>query len=376
MTSWVRDQQALSELASRLEGSGAVAVDSEADSLHHYFTKVCLLQIASEDGGAWLVDPLSVRDLSPLAPLFAAASTVKVLHGADYDVSILKRDFGFELRSIFDTMLAARFLGWPEIGLQAVARRELGLELSKANQRDDWSRRPLSPRQEAYAIADVAHLIELHRRLCQRLRALGRLSWVEEENAAVQALPPARQGSAPDAFLRIKGAGRLDRRGLAVLRALYEWREGVAAAADRPAFHVLANERLLELARKPPRAAADLRRLPRLTPRARARADEVVAAVAAALALPPGELPEPPPRRQRPELTEAATRAVSSLRRWRQETAARLELDVSVVLPQRLLERVAQTAPRDRDQLLAITGLRRWRVEAFGDSLLAALSTT
>ncbi len=375
MTSWIRDPQALCDLALRLEGSGAVAVDSEADSLHHYFTKVCLLQISSEDGGAWLVDPLSVRDLSPLAPLFAAASTVKVLHGADYDVSILKRDFGFELASIFDTMLAARFLGWPEIGLQAVVRRELGLELSKANQRDDWSRRPLSPRQEAYAIADVTHLIELHRRLSERLRVLGRLSWVEEENAAVQALPAARQGSAPDAFLRIKGAGRLDRRGLAVLRALCEWRERVAAAVDRPAFHVLANERLLELARKPPRAAAELRRLPGLTPRARARADEVVSAVAAALALPPGELPEPP-RRQRPELTEAAARAVSSLRRWRQETAARIDLDVSVVLPQRLLERVAQAEPRDRDQLLAIAGLRRWRVEAFGDGLLSALSTT
>jgi ribonuclease D len=373
LTSWIRDQRTLCELAARLEGSGAVAVDSEADSLHHYFTKVCLLQIASEDGGAWLVDPLSVRDLSPLAPLFAATSTVKVLHGADYDVSILKRDFGFEFASIFDTMLAARFLGWPEIGLQAVVRRELGTELSKANQRDDWSRRPLSPRQEAYAVADVTHLIELHRRLSRRLRVLGRLSWVEEENAAVQALPAARQGSAPDAFLRIKGAGRLDRRGLAVLRALCGWREGVAASVDRPAFHVLANERLLELARKPPRAAADLRRLAGLPPRARARADEVAAVVAAALALPREELPEPP-RRQRPELTEAATRAVSSLRRWRQETAARLELDVSVVLPQRLLERVAQAAPRDRDQLLTIAGLRRWRVEAFGDSLLSALS--
>src|SRR4029453_5331053 len=111
------------------------------------------------------VDPLAGEDMSALAPLLADPGIVKILHGADYDVTTLKRDFGFRFASLFDTMIAARFLGLPEVGLQAVARAELGVELSKESQKDDWSRRPLTPVQEAYALADVQHLIPLHTRL-------------------------------------------------------------------------------------------------------------------------------------------------------------------------------------------------------------------
>src|SRR5262249_18021055 len=203
MSTWIRTTAELSELAGSLRGLRALALDTESDSLHHHREKVCLVQLGVEQGG-WLVDPLSARDLSPLDPLLAHPGMVKVLHGADYDVTTLKRDFGFTFAGLFDTMIAARFLGLPEIGLQALLRTEFGIALTKESQKDDWSRRPLTPTQEAYALADVTHLIALYERLAARLQAAGRLEWAREESAAVAALEAARRGRDPEAWQKIK----------------------------------------------------------------------------------------------------------------------------------------------------------------------------
>ena len=206
MTSpWIRTPDALAELARSLEGCRTIGLDSESDSLYHHFEKVCLLQVATDRGDTCLVDTLVLRDLSPLAPAMADPGLVKVLHGADYDVTTLKRDFGFSFASIFDTMIAARLLGRSEIGLAAVARDELGATLTKTNQKDDWSRRPLTPEQEAYALADVLHLVALRERLEAKLVAAGRLDWMAEECEAVAALEPAARKRDPEAYLGSRG---------------------------------------------------------------------------------------------------------------------------------------------------------------------------
>ena len=202
-TPWIRTREELGRLAESLAGCAALALDTESDSLHHHVEKVCLVQLATDRGQARLVDPLALADLSALAPAMADPRMVKVLHGADYDVTTLKRDFGFRFAGLFDTMIAARFLGRPQIGLQALAQSELGVALSKDSQRDDWSRRPLTPTQEAYALADVAHLLRLRARLADELRQLGRLAWVEEESAVVAALEAARRGRDPEAYQRV-----------------------------------------------------------------------------------------------------------------------------------------------------------------------------
>ena len=128
---WIRTPEALSGLARSFEGCRAIGLDTESDSLYHHFEKVCLIQVATDRGEAFLVDPLALRDLAPLASAMADPALVKVLHGADYDVTTLKRDFGFTFASLFDTMIAARLLGRAEVGLAAVARDELGVTLSK-----------------------------------------------------------------------------------------------------------------------------------------------------------------------------------------------------------------------------------------------------
>src|SRR5262249_44088303 len=159
----------------------AIAIDVEADSLHHYTEKVCLVQVAAFGGASWLVDPLALRDLSPLAAIVADPSIVKVVHGGANDVRLLRRSFGFSFPTMFDTSIAARLLGDTELSLQALVRDELGIELSKGSQKDDWSKRPLTTKQETYALSDVAHLIALATVLTDRLVAAARTEWAREE---------------------------------------------------------------------------------------------------------------------------------------------------------------------------------------------------
>jgi ribonuclease D len=368
VTRWIRTTAELSELADSLRGRRALALDTESDSLHHHREKVCLVQVGIEEAG-WLVDPLSARDLSPLRPLLADPATVKVLHGADYDVTTLKRDFGFTFAGLFDTMIAARFLGLPEIGLQALLRTEFGIALTKESQKDDWSRRPLTPTQEAYALADVTHLIALYERLAARLESAGRLDWVREESAAVAALEPARRGRDPEAWQKVKGVRRLTRRQQAVLRAVHAWRDALAERTDVPAFKLLSAETLLDLAERQPRDVTALAAIKGLLPRLRREADAILAAIARASALPEEELPMLTST-PRPVVSEATRRRIDALRAWRAAEAVRIAVDVSVVLPQRLLERVAEVDPRAPADLEKVEGLRRWRRDVFGEALV------
>jgi ribonuclease D len=367
---WIRTADAVAQLAEDLRGCRALALDSESDSLYHHFEKVCLIQLSSDHGRAVLIDPLVARELQPLAPLMADPRVTKVLHGADYDVTTLKRDFGFSFGGIFDTMLAARFLGLPEIGLQAVVRRELGIELSKGSQKDDWSRRPLTPTQEAYALADVHHLLEIRARLEDQLRAAGRLAWLEEECAAVAALEPARRRKDKDAYQKVKGARQLTPRALAILRELVGWREIRAESTDTPAFKILGNETLLAMAAAVPRTRDDLARL-RLPSRLFDHAPALLHAVERGSQVPEAELPRIP-REPRPVVSEDAKRRTSGLKAWRALEAAAQKLDPAVILPQRLIDRLAESAPRDVAMLERIEGLRRWRIETFGPALVRA----
>jgi ribonuclease D len=195
---------------------------------------------------------------------------------------------------------------------------------------------------------------------------------VREESAAVAELAPARRDRDADAYQRIKGASRLSQRSLAVLRELHAWREGLAAAADKPAFRVLGNDALLTLATTPPASLAELGRVRGVLPRLRRQAPAILQGVEKALALPERELPRFPRTRRR-NVSDTVKRRVAALRAWRDGEARRLGVDVSVVLPVRLLEQVAEAGPRERDALEQIEGLRRWRVEAFGPALLEAV---
>lgn len=372
---WVRTPEELGALADRLREAQRIGLDTESDSLHSFPEKVCLIQVAEQSGVISLADPLALGDLSPLAPVCADPRIVKVLHGASYDLASMKRDFGFEFAGIFDTMVAAQFLGLPALGLASLLQQFFAILPGPSRQKDDWAERPLSPEQELYAAEDVRHLIPLREQLLQQLRGRGREAWVDEECEALAALPAAHRIFDPEDYVRLKGAKGLDGRGLAVLRELYVARETWAREAGRPPFKVLGNDSLIRLAAERPRAREGLRTIPGCSPKVVARyGDGILAAIARGHAIPEAELPVYP-RARRPRVPPAVQRRFEALTRWRAGAAERLGLDPGLLLPRRLVERLAEEAPRDAEAFCRIDGLRRWRAETFGQELLAALGT-
>jgi ribonuclease D len=371
---WIRTSPELRRLGRELAGAEAVALDTEADSLHHYPERLCLVQVADAQGRVSLVDPLALPDLEPLRPVCADPATAKVLHSAENDLAYLKRDFGFTFANIFDTMLAARFLGLRELGLDALLRQYLDITPVKSQQKADWARRPLPPAQEAYAAEDVRHLFALRERLRAELTALGREAWLAEECEALAAHPVAERAPDVDGYRRLRGAGRLDPRALAVLRALHAQRETWARAERRPPFKVVSPETLVALAAAQPRDRAALGGILGLSPRLQTRYGEgILEAIARGLAAP---LPEDlrGSRGQRPVILAIVQQRGEALRRWRAEAATRTGLDPGVLLPQRLIDLLAASPPGDRVALVQVPGLRRWRVEAFGPEILATLA--
>lgn len=370
---WIRTPVELERLARDLYGVAAVAVDTEADSLHHYPERLCLVQLADPAGRVYLLDSLALPDLEPLRPLWGDPATVKVLHSADNDLLQLKRRFGFTFAAIADTALAARFLGVRELGLERLLGQYLGVHAAKSQQKTDWARRPLTPAQEAYAAEDVRHLITLRDRLTAELRTIGREAWLVEECAALAALPVPERPADEDGYRRLRGASRLDRRGLAVLRALHAQREAWARAERRPPFKVLSPETLVALATAPPKDRAGLAGIHGLSPRLIERYGEgILEAVARGLVEP---IPEPPrgPRPSRPVVSAAERQRAEALRAWRAVAAERTGLDPGVLLPQRLIDMLAATPPSSVAGLDTIPGLRRWRVETFGSEILTVV---
>jgi ribonuclease D len=370
---WIRMPADLAALAESLRGAAAVAIDTEADSLHHYPGKLCLVQIADDRGRAHLVDPLALPTLAPLGALCADPGIVKVLHAADNDLVFLKR-LGFTIGSLFDTALAARFLGVRALSLDALLEHYVGVLPVKSRQKDDWSRRPLSPAQEAYALNDVLHLIALRARLVEELRAKGRDAWVEEECASLASQSVTGKIADPEAYLKLKGAKDLDPRGRAVLRELHRAREGLALDLDRPPFMIVSHETLVALAARRPREPEEILEVPGCSSRVVARVGRVILeAVARGEAAPDPELPSRLAT-QRPHVPAAVRRRADALRTWRGGAARQLGLDPGVAFPQRLIDRLAADPPRDLAALERVEGVRHWRVKLFGLDLLKTLS--
>jgi len=372
---WAREPGDLTRAVDELRTAGEIALDTEGDSLHHYPERLALVQIGLPDGAVWLVDPIALTDLGALGPVFTDPARLLILHAGDNDLVHLKRRYGLTFASVFDTAIAARFLGGKALGLDVLLETYLGVALPPSRQKDDWSRRPLDAAQLTYAAADVQHLFALRARLIEELAKIGRLAWVEEECAALAAQPAPERPADPDAWLGVKGARDLSPRGLAVIRELFALREQLARAADRPPFKILGEDTLLRIAQTLPPDAATLGTLAGVTPRVLGRwGTALLGAVERGLALAEDDLPVIP-RRPRPVIPGAMSRRIDKLRRWRVTAVERIGLEPGVVLPNRLITAVAAAAPRTLEELGAVEGVRRWRVETLGSDLLAALAS-
>lgn len=361
------DDALFQQLLGEAEAARAIVIDTESDSLYHYHQKICLVQVATEAGSSYLIDPLEGFRIEDLRSLLENPDLTKVFHGADYDIALLKAKASIGVRNIYDTMVAAKFLGRTEVGLQATLRDELGLTISKGNQKDDWSARPLSAEQLAYALTDVKHLLEVMTKQRGELETMRRLHWVEEECRALESLGGLPAKTDPrEVFRDVKGVAALSPRALAVFRELIACRELIADELDLPPFRVAVNESLMALARAEKDGGREA-----VTNHVRRReyAERFHEALQRGLETPEAEFPRLE-RGRRIELPLAQQRRVAALKDWRKAAAARTGLELSLVIPQRLIDRIAEANPRTLDELHAIEGLRRWRVEAFGEEIL------
>lgn len=235
----VDTDQKLRSALPKLRSADWIAVDTEADSLHAYPEKLCLLQISIEDVDL-LLDPLAGMDMKPV--LETLSQHELILHGADYDLRLLRKSFGFVPGSIFDTMLASRLLGQREFGLTHLVEKYLGVKLEKGPQKANWARRPLTERMEAYARNDTHYLRPLAELLRAELKISGRLGWHQETCARLVAECAVPRTADPDAVWRVKGSHRLRPGGLGVLRELWSWREKEAVSANKPPYFILPPE--------------------------------------------------------------------------------------------------------------------------------------
>jgi ribonuclease D len=368
----IETQADLHRLFGRLRAEPLLAVDTEAASFHRHKDRVYLLQISSREETA-VVDPLAVQSLGPLGEVLADPKIEVVFHDADYDLRLLRQEYGINASNLFDTRVAAQLLNEPGVGLAALLEKYLDVHLDKRYQRADWSARPLSPEMLEYAAADTRHLPRLRDLLRERLTQMGRLGWAEEEFellANVRWSPPAAD---EPPYLRMKGAKALDGRGLAVLRELFQWRDDLAQRTDRAAFRILNNEPMLFMAKSPPADLAALKEVRGVGPeQAQRRGNDILAAVRRGLAVPERDLPRIPRPQRRPQDLACEAR-LERLKAIRNQLAVRYDLAAGVLCANGTLEAIARVNPSSLDDLSAIRELRRWQIREFGGDLLAAL---
>lgn len=313
-----------------------------------------------------VIDPLSGIRLDAFGSLLADPAVTKVLHGGDYDLRILNRDFGFVVSNLIDTSICAQLLGYEAFGLAALLERHFGVKLNKVHQRADWAMRPLPPDMLAYAALDTHYLIELAAKLREELEALGRWGWAVEEFARLEMVRYEKNDD-PEPWRRLKNIGGFDRRSLAILRDLHAWRDAHARKGDRPPFKVMGNEQLLEMSKGRPVTAADLSKIKGVSKYVLDRyGRELVNIIRSAMAIAESDLPEKSEPKTWLRDRELEAR-IERMKKVRDKVAAELKIDRAVLAPRHILAAVAAAGSYD------VPTMREWQKQVLGDAMLAAL---
>lgn len=355
---------ALAQMVEALRARRTIAVDTESNSFYAYHRRVCLIQISVPETD-YIVDPLAGMDLSPLGEIFADSRIQKVFHAAEQDIAGLWEDFRFQVTNLFDTMRAARLLGWPRAGLADLLWEHFGVRTDKRYQRYNWGQRPLSPEALRYAALDTHYLIPLRDRQMEELRRAGRLEQAAEVFARLTQVRTCRTPFGPEAFWRIRNVHTLTPAERAVLWRLYLWRDEIARERDVAPFRVVTNEVLVAIARSRPRTLEELaaQGFPRSLAQRYGR-------VVLDLIWRGKEVPPPPGTCL---ADRDATARYQALRAWRRRVAEQQGMDPDTILPRHVLRALAERNPATLEDLKAIPELGEWAREAWGPEILAVL---
>ena len=364
---WVDSLPSLEAYTATLRHGPWLAIDTEADSLHHYKESVCLVSVRQgghdEPNPTALIDPFSLATSEELAPFWAfAASSPWILQGADFDLRLMRRIGAPEPPEVFDTMLGAQLCGLPGIGYAALVEKYFGVKLNKASQKEDWSARPLTPAMFDYAAQDVTYLDGIRVQLTEELVRLGRLDWHKEASARVLRASRVVKETDPDEIWRINGSAKLPLTALPVLRELWHWRDAEARERDLPTYKVLTNDRMLEITTWVD-THRDQDHVPGHFLPSNCRGGRLVRLYDA---LDKGrEYPAfpAPPREPRLRRNPDFERRFDTIKKGRDELAMKINLDPSLIASKIVLFQIAEEGKEGIDRLLAENRWCQWQAE-------------
>ncbi len=363
---WVDTTQGLNEMAGDLALYDRLAVDTESNSLHAYREQVCLIQFSTSEKD-YLLDPLVLHDLSSLGPIFSNRQIEKIFHAAEYDLICLRRDFGFTAARLFDTMQAARILGYEAVGLDRLLGDKFNIEVDKRHQKADWGARPLTTAQIHYARFDTHYLFDLRDALEAELRTAGRWQLAQEDFERLANMDEPRTKSESYAIRRFAGRKDITNRELTVLNELCLWRESEAEKLNRPLYKILSDDTLISLAREVPSHHVDLAGIGLSQKQIRTWGEEILKAVDLGMNAPLIE------RKTVIRPDEAVLGRLEKLKIWRKKAARELKVESDIVLPRAYLFTLAEKRPKDLKELNKVMADSNWRVEHYGDQILKVL---
>ncbi len=364
---WIDTPDALVRMCNDLLKENKVAVDTELNSLHAYQERVCLIQFSNLQTD-YLVDPLALTDLSPLAPIFSSPEIVKVFHAAEYDLICLKRDYHFQFQNIFDTMLAARILSYPAFGLGAILENKFGIVLDKRYQKADWAKRPMSAAMLSYARMDTHFLVNLMDMMVNELTAKQLEGLAAEDFNRISRVNGVPQDTELESLWKISGAHYLNPKQAAVLRELVNFRNKEAKRRNQPSFKVIHNDLLLQIADACPETREALQICGVNTNSLSRYGNELITAVKTGLQKEP--LYPPKVRKCDQELKAR----IENLKSWRKQTAAQYKVESDVILPRDLLVDIAEKHPATLNELSELMHFFPWRFQQFGSMILSVFN--
>ena len=369
----VNTADGLADLIAAAGQCTTLGVDTESNSLFAYFHQVCLIQITLP-GYDYVVDPLAV-DVTPLAPLFANPAIEKIFHAAENDILGLKRDYQFAFANVFDTMIAARILGWPQAGLAAILADRFRVHLNKSLQRADWGRRPLNSELLAYAQYDTHYLLDLRAQQAEELKAKRRWEEALESFARLPFIEWVEKPFDAEGFWNLPRTRELAPMDLAVLRQIYLWREQQARREDRPPFKVMDQRTLLEISRRRPASLYTLQAITGMTGgQIRRYGDAILQAIARGEQDPPPSPPRRPHNTGHPRPDPRAMTRFDALRAWRTDCARQRGVDPDVILTNDQLMTLARQAPATTHALAAADVMGPWKQQEYGPAILQVLA--
>ena len=363
---WVNTTQLLKQMVDDLASQDRVAVDTESNSLHAFREQVCLLQFSTSKTD-YLLDPLVLKDLSILAPIFSNPRIEKVFHAAEYDLVCLRRDFGFSFVNLFDTMQAARVLGYPAVGLDRLLGDKFKIKMDKRHQKANWAARPLTKDQIHYARLDTHYLFDLRDALEQELREKQRLEYALEDFNRACVMEEQKQRLNGESWERFSGRKDISLRELTVISQLCKWRDKEAAKLNRPPYKVVMDDVFVALAKNPPEQKVDLSAAGLSEKQIKLWGDQVLSATRLGVKAPLVE------RKQLERKNDAVLRRLEKLKAWRKSIGMEMQVESDIILPKPYLGLLSENPPKTLDELRGLMKDTPSRVDRFGAEILMVL---